>query len=150
MRSSSVPVSRAEHRQRTARMQAQRHWETGVEAGQRGAWKAAEIAFSQAAVKSPQDVLMWLNLAHARRNQGDFEGAFAAIHNCLARDPTHKLARDLAAEMLPAQLVRGGTIAQQLAALPEVLLGDAVLLTATAQRLLSAGRAVDAVGCDSS
>ena len=90
-------------------------------------------------------MLMWLNLAHARRNQRDVDGALAAIFKCLACEPQHRVARDLATELLPQQMVKSGPIAEQLAALPEVLRRDAPLLTGIAQRLSSARRTVDAV-----
>jgi predicted O-linked N-acetylglucosamine transferase (SPINDLY family)/predicted SAM-dependent methyltransferase len=126
-------------------MQAHRYWEAGVAAGQRGAWKDAATAFARAAQNAPQDVLMWLNLANARRNQEDVEGALAAICKCLQCDAQHQMVRRLGVEIVDMHLARDGAIAQQLAALPKALLGDAVLLTAVAQKLLSARRAADAV-----
>lgn len=128
-----------------SQVQAQRHWQAGVAAGRRGAWSEAEAAFAQAAAHSPRDLLMWLNLGHARRNQRDVDGALEAVFKCLACDPQHKLARDLAAELLPQQMLRRGAIAEQLASLPEVLQRDAPLLTDIAQRLFAARRTVDAV-----
>jgi predicted O-linked N-acetylglucosamine transferase (SPINDLY family) len=124
---------------------AQRHWQAGVAAGRRGAWKEAEAAFAKAAAHTPRDLLMWLNLAHARRNQHDVDGALAAVFRCLACEPQHKVARDLAAELLPRKMAKSGPIAEQLAALPEVLRRDAPLLTEIAQRLSSQRRTVDAV-----
>jgi predicted O-linked N-acetylglucosamine transferase (SPINDLY family) len=137
--------ARVAGRHKTAQAQAQRHWQAGVAAGQRGAWKEAETAFAMAAAHAPRDLLMWLNLGHARRNQGDVDGALEAVFRCLVCDPYHKVARDLAAELLPQQMVRRGAIAQQLAALPEVLQRDAKLLTGIAQRLAWARRTVDAI-----
>jgi len=128
-----------------AQARAQRHWQAGLAAGRRGAWKEAETAFAEAALHAPRDLLMWLNLGHARRNQRDVDGALEAVFKCLAIDPQHKVAHGLAAELLPQQMVGRGAIAQQLAALPEVLRGDAALLTGIAQRLASARRSVDAV-----
>jgi predicted O-linked N-acetylglucosamine transferase (SPINDLY family) len=140
-----ISQARTAGRHKTAHVQAQRHWQTGVAAGQRGAWDEAEAAFARAAARSPRDLLMWLNLGHARRNQRDVDGALEAVLECLAIDPHHKVARDLAAELLPKQMVKRGAIAAQLAALPEVLRGDASLLAGIAQRLSSARRTVDAV-----
>ena len=140
-----IPPSRAAGRHKTVQAQTHRHWQVGVAAGQRGAWKEAEAAFARAAAHSPRDLLMWLNLGHARRNQGDVDGAVDAVFRCLECDPHHKVARDLAAELLPQQMVKRGAIAQQLASLPEVLRHDFALLTGIAQRLSSARRTVDAV-----
>ncbi len=145
MRPAQDQVARTEHRRQRGRLQAHRHWEAGVAAGQRGAWKDAETAFARATRKAPQDVLMWLNLAHARRNQADIEGAVAAIGKCLECDPVHPVASRLGGEIVQLHLAGSGAIAQRLAALPEALLGNPALLTAVAQELLSARRAVDAV-----
>lgn len=140
-----ISQARSAGRHQTAQARAQRHWQAGLAAGGRGAWKEAEAAFAQAAAHAPRDLLMWLNLGHARRNQRDVDGALAAIFKCLAIDPHHPVARDLAAELLPQQMVRCGAIAPQLAALPEVLRRDARLLTGIAQRLSAARRTIDAV-----
>ncbi len=145
MRPAQDLISRTDHRHREGLLQAHRHWEAGVAAGQRGAWKVAESAFARAAQKAPQDVLMWLNLADARRNQDDIDGAVAAVGKCLECDPGHPVARRLGAEIVHRYLAGSDAVAQQLTTLPQTVLGNAALLTAVAQAFLSARCAVDAV-----
>jgi predicted O-linked N-acetylglucosamine transferase (SPINDLY family) len=117
-----------------------------MQASGRGAWDAAERAFARAAAAAPGDLLMWLNLANARRHLRDVEGAWAAVEQCLGIDVNHAVARALAAEVLVERMLREGSEPSALlAAMTPVLRGDARLLTAVGYSLWAAQRPLDAV-----
>lgn len=135
---------RLDRRERAAQAEARRHWQRGVAAGERGAWHEAEGAFARAAAAAPRDLLMWLNLAHARRNRGDIDGALQAIGKCLTCDARHQVARALAGELIGRHL-GAGAVAQRLASLPAEFARDPELLSGAAEQLLSARHPLDAV-----
>ena len=149
---SHVTTSKPAPRKGQARAQAaagadavQRLWTQGLQAREQGRWPDAEQAFAEAARRMPGDVLLWVNLADARRHQDDLDGAADAAARALACDARHTVARHIAADVTARRLMAAGPVAAQLAQLPEALRRDAVVLTAMARAMWTARRTVDAV-----
>lgn len=124
---------------------AHRDWESGLAAGRRGDWHAAERAFARAADATPHDGLMWLNLAHARHRLDAIEGALEAIERALACDPGSEVARRLAVDLWSRRFAARGPAGAQLADLPASIRRDAAMLAAIGERLWAIRRTVDAV-----
>lgn len=120
------------------------HFQQGVTALNDGRFADAAVAFDRAIKQKPGDAMLWVNLAQARRKQGDFEGAASAASRALDLDPTQTIARRLWADALTNQ----GKHAQAAQVLQPVLDADADdpnVFTAAGDALVQANRYLEAV-----
>lgn len=88
---------------KNTRQRAERHWQAGLKALQARQWSAAASEFERGAHLSPQDALMWLNLARAQVSAGQGVAAGESARQALALDPANPLACRLRAECLVQQ-----------------------------------------------
>lgn len=70
----------------------QTDWQQGLDLAQGSRWNEAARAFGRATRAAPDDVLYWLNLAHAQRRAGRLRRAEAAARRGLQMHPEHPLA----------------------------------------------------------
>jgi len=123
---------------------AEANFQQGVAALNDGRWVDAAAAFQRAVGHKPGDAVLWLNLAQARRKQGDFEGAAAAASRALDLDPQQSLARRVLADALTNQ----GKHSQAAQVLQPVLQDDADdpnVFVAAGDALVQANRYLEAV-----
>lgn len=82
---------------------AEKKYQQGLALMQQGRWEEAARAFEAAIERLPRDPLFWLNLAQARRKQGDAAAAERAARRALELDPRAELARRMLADVLAMQ-----------------------------------------------
>ncbi len=76
----------------------QQHWQHGLDLAQDSRWHEAARAFGRATRAAPDDVVYWLNLAHAQRRAGAFRRCEAAARRALQLHPEHPLALRILAD----------------------------------------------------
>jgi predicted O-linked N-acetylglucosamine transferase (SPINDLY family) len=81
------------------------HWQDGRRLARQKAWPQAAAAFGRATRAAPGDGLIWVNLANAQRNAGDFPAAVAAARHALQLDAKNTLALQVLGDSL-AQMHR--------------------------------------------
>ncbi|HYS11788.1 MAG TPA: tetratricopeptide repeat protein, partial [Burkholderiaceae bacterium] len=99
----SSAVSDQNRRPGKVERKAEAIFQQGAAALNDGRWADAAAAFERALGHKPRDAVLWLNLAQARRKQGDFEGAASAASRALDLDPQQSLARRVLADALTNQ-----------------------------------------------
>ena len=111
-------------------------WQRGRSLAQAGRWPQATRWFELATERSPQDALYWINLANARRHQGDFETAAADARRGLALRPGDRSALLVLGECL-SRLHRYAQAVEVLAQIeagghadPEAMVQQAAMLLA--------------------
>lgn len=70
----------------------QQHWQQGLDLAQQSHWREAARAFGRATRAEPEDLVYWLNLAHAQRRAGAFRRAEVAARRAMQLHPEHPLA----------------------------------------------------------
>ncbi|GMV60202.1 MAG: hypothetical protein AMXMBFR72_32940 [Betaproteobacteria bacterium] len=93
----------AAHRPSKVVPKAEKKYQQGLALMQQGRWDGAALAFEAAIERSPKDPLFWLNLAQARRKQGDAAAAERAARRALELDPRSELAQRMLADVLSMQ-----------------------------------------------
>jgi predicted O-linked N-acetylglucosamine transferase (SPINDLY family) len=107
-------------------------------------WADAAATFDRAVREAPQDAVLWLNLAQARRKLGDFEAAAAAAQRSLDLKPEQPLARRLLADALTHQ-GKHAQAAQVLAPVLHEQADDPNVFVAAGDALVQANQYVEAV-----
>lgn len=82
---------------------AHKHWQAGMAHAQARRWPAAAEAFERATALSPNDALVWLNLARAQSRIGKLDEAIASATRAFELDPASPLACRLLADCLTHQ-----------------------------------------------
>src|SRR5512134_1264072 len=116
----------------------------GVAALNDSRWTDAATAFERALRQKPDDAVLWLNLAQARRKLGDFEAAAAAASRALDLDPNQPLARRMLADALTNQ-GKHGQAAQVLQPVLNDEAQDPNVFVAAGDALVQANRYLEAV-----
>ena len=123
---------------------ARRHWQEGVQALRAGQWQAAAEAFADGLRETPDDALMWLNLARARLSAGTLGPAADAARRARDLQPDNPLCVRMLAECL-SQQSRREEAAQAFDAYPPGAARDADFLNAQGNALFQARRLHEAV-----
>ena len=121
------------------------HWQQGLDLATARHWPEAARAFGRATRAAPDDLLYWLNLAHAQRQAGAHRRAVAAAHRALRFDAGNALALRVLGDSL-LHMHRYAEAAAAFATLEAAGHEDADAMVQHASVLQSLHRHADAIG----
>ncbi len=128
-----------------SRTRSSKFFDLGRRAAEKGDWAEARRCFLQATQVTPEDALMWLNLARACLRQSDWSGAADALATVMELEPESSLGREMSAEVFGRWLLASDDLARDLKLVPQHLLASPEFLTGVANTIWAAARPADAV-----